>query len=55
MCNGYDSENIRQKMEKIEIAVEDVDVTSDDDVGRHEIEMEEPITILSHDVQSVYN
>jgi len=29
-----------EKMEKIEIAVEDVDVTSDDDVGRHEIEME---------------
>jgi hypothetical protein len=30
-----------EEMEKIEIAVEDVDVTSDDDVGRHEIGMEE--------------
>jgi hypothetical protein len=28
-----------QEMEKIEIAVEDVDVASDDDVGRYEIEM----------------
>ena len=26
-------------MEKIEIAVEDVDVASDDDIGRYEIEM----------------